>query len=228
MVTAALPASEAVWPRERHLLRRQPAYPRHVAVADFDGDIPPETKLSLTVISTLCAVDISGSERNLDAHGFPACGGAKGARQASRPPVSAAWSVAASMGRIMGAIDEAGDRAAFVADRFEMGLAIPGAAAILHALLVRSGSTVSRSDLAAAVGFSPKSITSYVSLLRLELDRYELGECLETVRGRGYRISTRGAAEITARLAVDAEARRGFQVSDPWRKNSVSAFRGPE
>lgn len=128
------------------------------------------------------------------------------------------------MVRSMTVVNEAGDRAAFVADRYEMGLAIPGAAAILHALLVRSGSTVSRSDLAAAVGFSPKSITSYVSLLRLELDRYDLGECLETVRGRGYRISTRGAAEIAARLAVDAEAMRSFQASDPRREDSGSAF----
>lgn len=117
----------------------------------------------------------------------------------------------------MAVIDEARDRAAFVADRFEMGLAIPGAAAILHALLVRQGMAVAKPDLAAAVGFSPKSITSYVSLLRLELDRYDLGDCLETVRGRGYRISTRGAAEIMARLAVDVEAMRVLQPSAPRR-----------
>jgi hypothetical protein len=119
----------------------------------------------------------------------------------------------------MSVTDEARDRAAFVADRFGMGLVIPGAAAILHALLVRTGWTVSRSELAAAVGFSPKSITSYVSFLRLELDRYDLCDCLETVRGRGYRISTRGAAEIAARLALDAETMRGLRRLAPSREN---------
>lgn len=121
----------------------------------------------------------------------------------------------------MTAINEAGSRAAFVADRYDMGLAIPGAAAILHALLVRSGSIVSRSDLAAAVGFSPKSITTYVSLLRLELDRYELGECLETIRGRGYRITAQGASEIAARLALDAAVLRGLRRPVPSGETPV-------
>jgi hypothetical protein len=99
--------------------------------------------------------------------------------------------------------DEHQDRAAFVAGRLGMGISMSGAAALLHVLLVRSGCVVGRADLAAALGFTQQSVTTYVSVLRAELDRYSLGDCLETILGRGYRISHSAAAQIGSRLGLE-------------------------
>jgi len=94
------------------------------------------------------------------------------------------------------------DRAAFVADRLHMGISMAGAAALLHALLVRSGAVVGRAELATLLGFTPQSVTTFVSVLRSELDRYSLGDGLETIFGRGYRISPNAAGRIGSRLGL--------------------------
>lgn len=98
--------------------------------------------------------------------------------------------------------DEQQDRAAFVAGRLGVGISMAGAAALLHVLLVRSGSVVGRADLAAVSGFTQQSVTTFVSVLRSELDRYSLGDCLETILGRGYRISRIAADRIANRLGL--------------------------
>lgn len=99
--------------------------------------------------------------------------------------------------------DEELARAVFRSAHMDLGLASPGASAVLHALLVRAGSTVSRQQLGTVLSLSPSTVSSYICQLRLELQRLHLLESLETVHNMGYRIRQAAASRIVQRLRLN-------------------------
>jgi DNA-binding winged helix-turn-helix (wHTH) protein len=118
--------------------------------------------------------------------------------------------------------DEAAARAMFLTVHMDLGLTSPGASAVLHALLVRAGSAVSRVQLGDILSLSPSTISSYVCQLRLELQRLHLSAALETVRNQGYRIKQSAATQIVQRLHLNeiqssnyhSLKRRGLEEND--------------
>jgi DNA-binding winged helix-turn-helix (wHTH) protein len=99
--------------------------------------------------------------------------------------------------------DEELARAVFRSAHMDLGLASPGATAVLHALLVRAGSTVSRQLLGTILSLSPSTVSSYICQLRFELQRLRLLETLETVHNMGYRIKQSAAIRIVQRLRLN-------------------------
>lgn len=95
------------------------------------------------------------------------------------------------------------DRATFVARRAEIGIMNPGVAALLHCLLGSVGKTMARTALVQALDLTERSVSSYASILRAELARFGLAECLETVRGNGYRITFQGAERIAQSIGLE-------------------------
>jgi hypothetical protein len=113
--------------------------------------------------------------------------------------------------------DEAADRESFIAFRWQMGLVSQGSAAVLHPLLLLAGEIVSKAVLASQLRLAENSVHAYVSILRHELDRLELGGMIETLRSRGYRISSGNAALLLQYLGLNhfpefVEKRRGMRA----------------
>jgi biotin operon repressor len=99
--------------------------------------------------------------------------------------------------------DEATDRESFIAFRWQMGLVSQGSAAVLHPLLLFAGQIVSKVVLAKQLKLVDNSVHAYVSTLRHELDRLELHGMVETLRSRGYRISSVNAALLFQYLGLN-------------------------
>lgn len=121
--------------------------------------------------------------------------------------------------------DEELARAEFRSAHMDLGLASPGASAVLHALLVRAGSTVSRQQLGTVLSLSPSTVSSYICQLRLELQRLHLLEALETVHNQGYRIKQSAAGQIVQRLHLNevesSRFRNGKYINEKGIRMSV-------
>lgn len=100
-------------------------------------------------------------------------------------------------------LDEKEARSAFRSAHMNIGLASPGASIVLHALLVRAGSTVDREQLGVLLSLSQSTVSSYICQLRLELQRLQLPEALETIYRQGYRIKQSAASEIVQKLHLN-------------------------